>query len=83
MTSEDRLIRLERQVDYLYQRLQIDPSAAFATDFAGPVADGLPSSFHEALARGKTIQAIKIYREATGVGLKEAKDAVDAMARRY
>jgi ribosomal protein L7/L12 len=26
--------------------------------------------------------AIKIYRETTGVGLKEAKDAVDAMAGR-
>jgi LSD1 subclass zinc finger protein len=33
------------------------------------------------LARqGRTIDAIKIYREITNVGLKEAKDAVDAMA---
>jgi ribosomal protein L7/L12 len=29
------------------------------------------------------VQAIKIYREATGVGLKEAKDAVDAIAGRW
>lgn len=40
----------------------------------------LPSSFYDALSRGKKIQAIKIYREATGAGLKEAKDAVDRMA---
>jgi len=34
----------------------------------------------EALARsGQAIQAIKLYRELHGVGLKEAKDAVDAM----
>jgi large subunit ribosomal protein L7/L12 len=28
---------------------------------------------------GKVIHAIKLYREHTGVGLKEAKDAVEAM----
>ncbi len=31
------------------------------------------------LAAGKKIEAIKRYREATGLGLKEAKDAVEAM----
>ncbi|MXG90279.1 ribosomal protein L7/L12 [Nocardioides flavescens] len=31
------------------------------------------------LVRGKKIQAIKVYREGTGAGLKEAKDAVEAM----
>jgi ribosomal protein L7/L12 len=31
---------------------------------------------------GKKIEAIKLYREMTGVGLKEAKDAVEAVARR-
>jgi hypothetical protein len=30
----------------------------------------------------RLIQAIKIYRETTGAGLKEAKDAVDAIAGR-
>jgi hypothetical protein len=39
----------------------------------------LPPSFYDALQKNKLIQAIKIYREATGVGLKEAKDHVDAM----
>lgn len=34
---------------------------------------------HEALAAGKKIEAIKHYRDLTGVGLKEAKDAVDAL----
>jgi len=31
--------------------------------------------------RGRKIEAIKRYREATGVGLKEAKDVVDALER--
>ena len=34
-----------------------------------------------ALRRGNKIEAIKLYREATGSGLKEAKDAVEAMER--
>ncbi|MGE0708011.1 MAG: ribosomal protein L7/L12 [Planctomycetota bacterium] len=33
------------------------------------------------LRAGKKIQAIKLYRELYGVGLKEAKDAVEAMER--
>lgn len=33
----------------------------------------------ELLGQGRKIEAIKIYREATGLGLKEAKDAVEAM----
>jgi ribosomal protein L7/L12 len=75
-TDEGRIQRLERKVDFLFQRFGVDPSAAFAAD-----ADELPTSFYEALQRGRTIEAIKIYREATGVGLKQAKDAVEAMAR--
>ena len=35
------------------------------------------------LRRGEKIQAIKLYREKTGAGLKEAKDAVEALARRH
>lgn len=33
------------------------------------------------LDTGNKIQAIKAYRDATGAGLKEAKDAVEEMAR--
>lgn len=44
-------------------------------------ADWLPEALYDALRRGKTIEAIKIYREVTGAGLKEAKAAVEAMGR--
>jgi hypothetical protein len=43
----------------------------------------LPAEFYVALQSGKMIPAIKIYREATGVGLKEAKDQVEAMAGKH
>jgi ribosomal protein L7/L12 len=33
------------------------------------------------LANGQVINAIKLVREATGSGLKDAKDAVDEMRR--
>jgi hypothetical protein len=37
-----------------------------------------------ALMRGqKKIWAIKVYREKTGVGLKQAKDAVEALAAKH
>jgi large subunit ribosomal protein L7/L12 len=33
------------------------------------------------MAERKKIEAIKLYRETTGVGLKEAKEAVEALDR--
>jgi len=33
----------------------------------------------QVLGRGEKIQAIKLYREHTGAGLKEAKEAVEAL----
>lgn len=80
--ENDRLLRLERKVDFLFQRLGVDPDAALLTDgFQDPYGTALPASFHEALRRGQLIQAIKIYREVTGFGLRESKEAVEAMAR--
>jgi ribosomal protein L7/L12 len=38
----------------------------------------IPADAQRAADRGELIEAIKITREATGLGLKEAKDAVDA-----
>lgn len=49
---------------------------------SGPAPEPSPASLGKvraALRAGNKIEAIKIYREAMGVGLKEAKDAVDRM----
>ena len=48
---------------------------------AAPPAHAFPPQFADAIRRGKTIDAIKIYRQVTGLGLKEAKDAVEAIVR--
>src|SRR5262245_58861466 len=42
----------------------------------------LPPDVREAIERGETIEAIKRFRQATGAGLKEAKDAIDEARRR-
>ena len=75
-SDNDRIVQLERQVDFLFRRLGIDPDLALAQD------DALPAALYDAIARGKLIQAIKIYRDTTGVSLKQAKEAVEAIAGR-
>ena len=51
------------------------------TATAGLPADSLSSTVAALVARGKKIEAIKVYRDQTGVGLKEAKDAVERIER--
>ena len=41
----------------------------------------LPADVRDAVARGQTIEAIKLLRAATRLGLKDAKDAIDAHVR--
>ncbi len=51
-----------------------------------PAAPASPEEDADVLALmqdGKKIGAIKVYRERYGVGLKEAKDAVEALARQH
>ena len=38
---------------------------------------GIPADIVDLVRAGNKIEAIKRYRELTGVGLKEAKDAID------
>jgi ribosomal protein L7/L12 len=69
---EARLTRLETMMNLVLQRLGIDPNTALAE----------PSEYLKRLILlGKKIEAIKVYREQTGVGLKEAKDYIDALER--
>jgi ribosomal protein L7/L12 len=45
-------------------------------DFDNPILNGRLKSL---LSKGRKVDAVKIYREEYGVGLKEAKDAVDRL----
>lgn len=44
---------------------------------------GLPSDVVSAIHAGRKIDAIKLLRESSGLGLKEAKDEVDAYLRKH
>ena len=93
MGSEDlldhgrRIAVLESKVAELYKRLgQAEPAAGFGGGFgdepASAAADEDPRVI-ELVQAGQEIQAIKLYRELTGLGLKEAKDAVDKLKDTY
>jgi hypothetical protein len=95
LETAQRIERLEYQVAVLCRHLGIDPAEGLLAPPAGlapPVPQDavpggadprLPAEFHDLVARNKKIQAIKIYREVTGVGLKQAKDYVDDYARQH
>ncbi len=67
-----RLARLEAQMNLVLQHLGIDPNA---------VSTIPPGYLEQLLMQNKKIEAIKVYREHTGLGLKEAKDYIDALER--
>jgi large subunit ribosomal protein L7/L12 len=70
---ETRMQRMEAMMQALLIRLGIDPAEVTPQDPPETRA------IREALLSGNKIQAIKLYRYLYGVGLKEAKDAIDAM----
>jgi large subunit ribosomal protein L7/L12 len=47
------------------------------------IPEGLEGDVLRLLGEGKKIPAIKLYRERMGVGLKEAKEAVEALGERH
>ena len=47
-----------------------------------PLTDETRDQINEAIFAGRKIEAIKLYREATGQGLKESKDFIDEVTAR-
>lgn len=70
-----RVSELEDRLNFLYRRLNIE--------YTDPNSDPVLSpQVQDALRRGNKIEAIKIYRELTGVGLAEAKRVIDRLDSR-
>jgi ribosomal protein L7/L12 len=81
-SDAERIERLERQVQYLLRFAGVDPDAAASDFMAFGAGSPSPAASPEIVAlvrSGKPIQAIKLYRQMTGAGLKEAKDAIDGL----
>jgi ribosomal protein L7/L12 len=67
--------RIERKLDLVLQELGV------AMPQSEDQGSGLEAEIKAEIRRGNKISAIKLYREMTGTGLKEAKDAVDEIER--
>lgn len=70
-----RIAALEARVDRLYELLGETPEAAAPAGVPG--ADGFPPEVVRLALAGRKIQAIKLLREETGLGLAEAKQVVE------
>src|SRR4051794_33360544 len=66
------LSRVQAKLDLLLRQanVEFDPYA------------NLPAGIAEALQSGQMIKAITLYRQSSGVGLKQAKDFIEAVQRR-
>ncbi|KIZ18726.1 ribosomal protein L7/L12 [Streptomyces natalensis] len=69
--AERRLRMLDRKIDLMLEHLGVEDSTA---ELAFKEID-------ELLAQDKKIHAIKAYRDLTGAGLAEAKEAIDGRMR--
>ena len=79
--KEMNLLEIKELVDAMKEEFGVDPSAvAVAAPAAGAAADAAPSTVTVSIAdagAGK-VGVIKVVKEITGLGLKEAKDIVDS-----
>src|SRR4051812_6442886 len=67
--TKDQVGRVERKLDLLLKHAQIDLATIADREAAALVREG------------SKIQAIRVYRELTGTGLAEAKEAVERLER--
>ena len=66
------------RLDYIEQQLAALFPGQYVS-FATALAAEMPPGVLDLVRAGKTIAAIKVYRDATGAGLAEAKAAVDSI----
>ena len=81
--KEMNLLEIKELVDAMKEEFGVDPSAvAVAAPAAGAAgaADAAPSAVTVSIADAGAakVAVIKVVKEITGLGLKEAKDIVDA-----
>lgn len=73
-TLRQRVFQLEAKIEFLYRHLGVT--------FIEQAEPGDDPRIIDALRKNNVIEAIKYYREITGVGLAEAKTAVENIRAR-
>ena len=81
--KEMNLLEIKELVDAMKEEFGVDPSAvavAAAPAAAGDAGDATPSQVTVSIADAGAakVAVIKVVKEITGLGLKDAKDIVDA-----
>jgi ribosomal protein L7/L12 len=72
-----RLFRLENRVAFLFQELGLEEK--YQAEMGQVVMESGMAEIIALLRMGRKIEAIKLYRQQTGIGLADAKAAVDRM----
>lgn len=89
---EQKVNRLERKLDSILQHLDLENpqllpqnrnSVTFETTENPQTSQSLEEIKQIALNPARTIEAIKLYREATGAGLREAKEVIEDYVKRH
>jgi ribosomal protein L7/L12 len=66
-----RVARLEGKIAFLLEKLNLA--------YREEPNQGVSPDIIDLVKRGRKIQAIKLYRQETGAGLKQAKDFIDSL----
>ena len=66
-----RVAKLERQIAFLLERLSLETPEE--------PDQGVSPEIIDLVRRGKKIQAIKLFRQETGAGLRDAKEFIDSL----
>jgi ribosomal protein L7/L12 len=79
---KQRLALIETRLQQLFEHLDLRPRETAGGDWWGggegdPPDPATDPEIQDLLAKGNEIQAIKRYRELTGLGLAEAKEAIE------
>ncbi len=82
---EERLVLINRRLALLEQQVRLlsetagVPCPTFFSDVGTDGHGGVSAEVVSLARAGKAIAAIKLYRELTGAGLREAKDVIDSL----
>jgi ribosomal protein L7/L12 len=76
-----RLALIEARLQQLFEHLDVKPRESAGGWWGGssegePIDPAQDPEIQDLLAKGNEMQAIKRYREMTGLGLKESKEAI-------
>lgn len=81
LLRESTGIGLKEAHEEIERIMRGEPASARSESDAAMGTEGLPAEVEDLVRRGRKIEAIKLLREQRDLGLREARDQVEAYAR--